>query len=45
MTNKEWIDKGQNSVMKTYGRFPITFVKGKGSRLYGMLTVKNIWIS
>ena len=34
MTNKEWIDKGQNSVMKTYGRFPITFVKGKGSRLW-----------
>jgi len=34
MTNKEWIDKGQNSVMNTYGRFPITFVKGKGSRLW-----------
>ena len=34
MTNKEIIDKGQKYVMNTYGRFPISLVKGKGSYVW-----------
>lgn len=34
MTNKEIMQKGQQYVMNTYGRFPIAVVKGKGSYLW-----------
>jgi predicted acetylornithine/succinylornithine family transaminase len=34
MTNKEIIDKGQEYVMNTYGRFPIALVKGQGSYVW-----------
>ncbi|MDD4170911.1 MAG: acetylornithine transaminase [Syntrophomonas sp.] len=34
MTNKEIMNKGQEYVMNTYGRFPITLVKGKGSYVW-----------
>ncbi|PKM76931.1 MAG: aspartate aminotransferase family protein [Firmicutes bacterium HGW-Firmicutes-15] len=34
MTNKEIINKGQEYVMNTYGRFPIALVKGKGSYVW-----------
>jgi len=34
VTNKEIIDKGQKYVMNTYGRFPISLVKGKGSYVW-----------
>ena len=34
MTNNEIINKGQEYVMNTYGRFPITLVKGKGSYVW-----------
>ena len=34
MTNKEIINKGQEYVMNTYGRFPIAPVKGKGSYVW-----------
>lgn len=31
MTNQGIIDKGQENIMATYGRFPMALVKGKGS--------------
>lgn len=31
MTNQDIMDKGQNYVMNTYGRFPISLVKGHGT--------------
>ncbi len=34
MTNNEIINKGQDYVMNTYGRFPIAPVKGKGSYVW-----------
>ena len=34
MTNNEIINKGQEYVMNTYGRFPIAPVKGKGSYIW-----------
>jgi acetylornithine and succinylornithine aminotransferases len=34
MTNNEIINKGQEYVMNTYGRFPIAPVKGKGSYVW-----------
>ena len=34
MTNNEIINKGQQYVMNTYGRFPLAPVKGKGSYLW-----------
>jgi len=34
VTNKEIMNKGQEYVMNTYGRFPITLVKGKGSYVW-----------
>jgi len=34
VTNKEIINKGQEYVMNTYGRFPIAPVKGKGSYVW-----------
>lgn len=34
MNNNEIIDKGQEYVMNTYGRFPIAPVKGKGSYVW-----------
>lgn len=34
MTNQEIINKGQQYVMNTYGRFPIAPVKGKGSYVW-----------
>ncbi|QGU00821.1 N-acetylornithine aminotransferase [Candidatus Syntrophocurvum alkaliphilum] len=34
MTNKDIMDKGQQYVMNTYGRFPITMVKGEGAYLW-----------
>jgi predicted acetylornithine/succinylornithine family transaminase len=34
MTNIEIINKGQEYVMNTYGRFPIALVKGKGSYVW-----------
>jgi predicted acetylornithine/succinylornithine family transaminase len=34
MTNNEIINKGQEYVMNTYGRFPLALVKGKGSYVW-----------
>ncbi len=34
MTNNEIMNKGQEYVMSTYGRFPIALVKGKGSYVW-----------
>jgi len=34
MTNNEIINRGQEVVMNTYGRFPIALVKGKGSYVW-----------
>lgn len=34
MTNKDIMTKGQQYVMNTYGRFPISLVKGKGSYVW-----------
>lgn len=34
MTNQDIMNKGQQYVMNTYGRFPIAAVKGKGSYLW-----------
>ncbi len=34
MTNQDMINKGQEFVMNTYGRFPIALVKGKGAYVW-----------
>ncbi|MEN6350647.1 MAG: aspartate aminotransferase family protein [Syntrophomonas sp.] len=34
MTNNDIINKGQQYVMNTYGRFPIALIKGKGSYVW-----------
>ncbi len=34
MNNNQIIENGKKYVMNTYGRFPIAFVKGKGSRVW-----------
>lgn len=34
MTNNEIINRGQEVIMNTYGRFPISLVKGKGSYVW-----------
>ncbi|MBW6510935.1 MAG: acetylornithine transaminase [Desulfuromonadaceae bacterium] len=31
---QEWIDRGEQVIMKTYGRYPIVPVKGEGCRLW-----------
>lgn len=33
MSNQQWIDKGEALLMKTYGRFPVTMVEGRGCLL------------
>ena len=34
MNSQQWIEKSDKYIMKTYGRYPIVPVKGKGSRLW-----------
>ncbi|HZK42927.1 MAG TPA: acetylornithine transaminase [Syntrophomonadaceae bacterium] len=34
MSNNEYIDKGNEYVMNTYGRFPLSLVKGKGTYVW-----------
>ena len=34
MTNNEYMGKGSQYVMNTYGRFPIALVKGKGTYVW-----------
>ncbi|GAW90850.1 acetylornithine transaminase [Calderihabitans maritimus] len=34
MSNKEIIDQGRECVMNTYSRFPVTLVRGEGSRVW-----------
>ena len=34
MNNAEYLNIGQQTVMKNVGRFPVVFVRGEGSRLW-----------
>ncbi len=34
MTSQQWIEKSDKYIMKTYGRYPIVPVRGKGCRLW-----------
>lgn len=34
MTNQQWVEKSDNYIMKTYGRYPIAPVRGEGCRLW-----------
>ncbi len=34
MTNQQWVEKSDNCIMKTYGRYPIAPVRGEGCRLW-----------
>ena len=34
MTSQQWIEKSDNYIMRTYGRYPIVPVRGEGCRLW-----------
>ncbi|MGE0918917.1 acetylornithine transaminase [Trichlorobacter lovleyi] len=34
MTNQQWVERSDNVIMKTYGRYPIVPVRGEGCRLW-----------
>lgn len=34
MTNQQWVERSDNVIMRTYGRYPIVPVKGEGCRLW-----------
>jgi acetylornithine aminotransferase len=34
VTNQQWVEKSDNYIMKTYGRYPIAPVRGEGCRLW-----------
>ena len=42
-TQQEYIEQGEQYILKTYNRFPVVLEKGKVS-IYMMLTRRNIWI-
>ena len=34
MNNQQWVEKSDNYIMKTYGRYPIAPIRGEGCRLW-----------
>ena len=42
-TQQEYIEQGEQYILKTYNRFPVVLEKRKVS-IYMMLTRRNIWI-